>query len=133
MSVGYVVGNRERKVYIPTVAPIAGAPEDTNAVSVEVSYTKGGTHLITGRPYPRGYELYVMPVTRRDGSTMITFSLGRKSPGGRVLLKAATRYNAKELDRLAALYLPKAEELARALEAGDEVFIARLRALVGES
>ena len=76
---------------------LAELPTNTEkSIEISVGYTTGGMNYFSGNEEPRGYELYIQPITR-DGEWTTRGILD----GTRVHLKSANRFSAKTLRQVA--------------------------------
>lgn len=84
----------------------------SNAVELDVHYSKGGTNYFSGGYTKPGYYLVVMAVKRSDGAT--SFVIGG-NVGKSFYLAYAPRFNAKKLEQLATALKPHTGALVAAL------------------
>ena len=95
--------SKERKVIF------CDAYTDGIEIEGEVYYSRGGINYFNGGSDPRGYYFAVRPIRVHNG--MRSFIMGS---GTKKFLKAATRFNAKELERI----MPDAESVEKLKQLG---------------
>lgn len=91
-----------QKITIKTV--VAPAFNDCNSMltprlSLQVSYTKGGTSCFTGKSHPRGYDISVVHdrISEKGYTSILLDCHGNPA----AMLEPATRFSAKTLQRIA--------------------------------
>lgn len=92
------------KIYLPLTHP------RYNELRVNVDYTLGGINYFSGSSSPRGYYLYLTPVTHANGMISCQLLGEPYNSGFKVLLETANRLNRKRLAELQT----KVYELANA-------------------
>lgn len=113
------------------IAYTTPAPEKAPThIRVSVCYTLGGINYLHGSTDRRGYRVDIRPVTWSPDSGWESYVLlgDRKQSGGYLMLKAADRYNARQLKALAERIDPLIPQIIEAFNKDD---CAWLRIIVG--
>jgi|688.fasta_scaffold194292_1 hypothetical protein len=114
------------------IAYTTPAPEKAPThMKVSVCYALGGVNYFNGSTDRRGYRVDIRPVTWAPNSGCESFMLfgDRKQSGGYLLLKAADRYNARQLQVLAERIDPLVPKIIEAFN--NNVDCEGLRRIVG--
>lgn len=99
--------DRSLDVYFTSDEPLL---RDATHIKVSIYYSLGGMNYFTGRQDPRGYNVSVSVVTRKEerGYTSESLFLGE---GFRSFIEPAKRFNAKKLPELREKGLQVAREI----------------------
>ena len=120
-------GRRRNYVcYIPLKTKI----RDFNELKIEVTYTLGGINYFSGRTNPRGYKIYLKPISRNGGfESSIMLGGDEKESGYYISVEEANRFSAKRLLELAEKFDSLVGDLADCYETEDK---NRLFSIVNE-
>jgi hypothetical protein len=90
----------KRSIHLASL-PFSGN-DGENCLRISVGYEEGGPNWYTGGSNSRGFYAYVTPAEEINGgtNTSIRYALGA---GLKCCLEKAERFNAKKLEKLAAL------------------------------
>ena len=107
--------------YVKLKTPIVrGVHLDTlDELSVRVDYQKGGFNYFSGDMESGGVYVYLTPVHRGNGFISHTIDGKTHNMGYKILIKELNRKSQKQINIVAELIMPKAQEIADLYSTGN--------------
>lgn len=94
--------------------------EKFNELKISITYTLGGRNYFTGSTNPRGYKIFLKPVSR-SGCVESSILLGSgNSSGYYISIESASRFNARRLEELAKKFDDKVEVILDCFESENK-------------
>jgi hypothetical protein len=99
--------------------PIAGGHGPLDKLKVEIDYQKGGFSVLSGEYSDSGVYAYLTPCSHENGITSTYINGDLHTMGFKILLKKMGRKSQKQINIVAELIMPKAQEIADLYSTGN--------------
>ena len=106
--------------------PIAGGHGQLDKLKVEIDYQKGGFSVLSGEYSDSGVYVYLTPCAHENGITSTYINGDLHTMGFKILLKKMGRKSQKQINIVAELIMPKAQEIADLYSTGNHIEIYNL-------